>query len=178
MDQLLTYKRGDVRADGFICDGPRTYKDGTIGYKWCNPESFARRNEMSRTWAARNPEKEIRRNEARKHKKPRKTTMLYLSAKARAEKRGLEFTLTREWVQQKVDAGFCEVSGIPFSISDGHAYRRPHDFSPSIDKIDPKKGYTPENCQMVVWIYNRAKGDTSHENLMSLAKALVVRFNN
>ena len=46
----------------------------------------------------------------------------------------------------------------------------------TIDRIDPKKGYTPENCQMVLFSYNAAKSINTHEDVMKLAKALVKRY--
>jgi hypothetical protein len=43
----------------------------------------------------------------------------------------------------------------------------------SIDKIDPKKGYTLENSRVVVWIYNAAKNIFTDEDVMRMANALV-----
>jgi hypothetical protein len=93
-----------------------------------------------------------------------------------------EFDLTRAWALEKLEAGVCEVTGIPFVLEADSRYsdetkdgKSTHPFAPSIDRIDCMRGYTKKNCQMVVWIYNRAKGEDSHEDVISLAKALVER---
>lgn len=46
-------------------------------------------------------------------------------------------------------------------------------FTPSLDRKDPALGYTEENSQMVVWIYNAAKGTGTHADVLALAAALV-----
>ncbi len=81
------------------------------------------------------------------------------NARARAKRRNFEFELDREWVSTKLRAGRCEVTGIPFNIQiNGGRGHVENSFSPSIDRIDPKFGYTKDNCRMVCWIYNRARG--------------------
>lgn len=45
-------------------------------------------------------------------------------------------------------------------------------WSPSLDRIDPLQGYTPENCRLVVWMYNAAKHISSDANVLRLAQAL------
>lgn len=72
----------------------------------------------------------------------------YSLAKDRARRRGIPFTLTMEWVRERIEAGTCELSGLPFSLSG--------EFVPSIDRIDASQGYTPENCRIVAHYVNRA----------------------
>lgn len=79
-------------------------------------------------------------------------------------------TLTMEWVRDKIAAGYCEVTGIPFDLEGHGAPAR--SFSPSLDRINPDEGYTPENTQVVAWIYNRAKGVQDHQDVLTLARAL------
>jgi hypothetical protein len=91
-----------------------------------------------------------------------------------------EFDLTRAWILEKLEAGVCEITGIPFILEATEEDRKgkfTHPFSPSVDRIDSLRGYTKDNCQVVVWIYNRAKGEDDHEDILKLAKALVERAN-
>jgi hypothetical protein len=63
--------------------------------------------------------------------------------------KGLECTLTTTWVEDRKRAGVCELSGLPFTQGSG---RDP--FLASIDRIDNAKGYTPDNCRMVLFCLN------------------------
>lgn len=96
---------------------------------------------------------------------------LLSGAKKRAAKAGIVFELDLEWVAERVERGFCEVSGIPFSMVTG---RDP--FAPSLDRTDPTKGYTKDNVKVVVWCYNSAKGIGTHEDVIKLADALAVKY--
>lgn len=92
---------------------------------------------------------------------------LLRGAKQRAEKKGVPFDLDYEWVYERVSAGHCSVTGLPFNFSGGK-----HPFGPTLDRIVPEGGYTKENTQVVVWAYNAAKGVGTHEDVMALACAL------
>lgn len=94
---------------------------------------------------------------------------LLVAAKHRAKKAGLPCTLTREWIREKISAGTCEVTGIPFV--QGKLTAGP--WSPSLDRIVGSLGYTPENTRVVVWAFNAAKGHWSDEDVLMLAKAVV-----
>lgn len=87
------------------------------------------------------------------------------------KKRGSVVTITSEWIANKIDAGVCEVTGIAFDLSPPNGRRRP--FCPSLDQKIPGRGYTIENTQVVCWIYNAAKGNASHEDVMIMARALL-----
>ncbi len=98
---------------------------------------------------------------------------IWRKAQAAAKKKGLGFDLTPEFLRMLIEPGVCMVTGIPFVYEkgEGRNWRRP--FAPSIDRIDPTKGYTKNNVQLVVWAYNAAKGTWTHEQVMTMAKALV-----
>jgi hypothetical protein len=86
----------------------------------------------------------------------------------------MECTLTVEWIEQRLLQGVCEVTGIAFVIGSTK-----HPFLPSVDRIDSDKGYTPDNCRIVLWIINAAKQalpeDDFQSALRQVAEAVVER---
>jgi len=110
----------------------------------------------------------------KKWKKRNPASVLVNQCGARAKKKGMECSITLEWVEQKLLAGFCEVTGIAF-VMEGDR----HPFLPSIDRIDSNKGYTPNNCRVVLWIINAAKQALPEEDFQSalrqVAEAVVER---
>lgn len=99
-----------------------------------------------------------------------RASALVSGARRRADKLKCEFDLDIDWLTPKIEAGQCEVSGIPFVLTSGR-----HAFAPSLDRTDPKKGYTKDNTKVVVWTYNAAKGIGTHEQVVTLAEALLGR---
>ena len=100
-------------------------------------------------------------------------------AKRRAKKLGIEYDLDIDWVHQKLLIGTCEASGLPFQYNYEyveHGYGVQKSFSPSLDRINPAKGYTKDNVQVVVWCYNAAKGCGLHEDVLQLAEALHAKY--
>lgn len=90
----------------------------------------------------------------------------------RCTKKKLPFDLTTFWLADKLKVGTCEVTGLRFDLS-GNINESP--FLPSIDQIVPGKGYTRDNVQVVCLIYNYAKNCYSHEDVLTMAKALVAK---
>ena len=95
-----------------------------------------------------------------------------------AKQRNLEFDLPLSWYKEKLTIGVCEKTRLPFvlkpeessfTVTSKNQTRNP--FSPSVERIDSSKGYTEENCIMVVCIYNFAKGAFSEEALNLFCKA-------
>ena len=71
--------------------------------------------------------------------------------------------------------GHCEFTGLAFSSEAfrGNARRRP--FAPSLDRIEPEKGYTRENCRFVLFCVNVAMSDWGPEALRRVALAITFR---
>lgn len=76
-------------------------------------------------------------------------------ARLRARKNNLDFDIDLDWALEEVTRNDlrCALTGIPFFS------KRPkdclqHPYAPSIDKIDPKGGYTRDNCRIVVYALN------------------------
>lgn len=82
-------------------------------------------------------------------------------ARVRAKAKGWPCEIDRHWVRSRVDQGRCELSGIPFQSEEPW-----HPFSASIDRIDPNLGYTKENCQVILWMLNAAKGVASQGDFL------------
>jgi hypothetical protein len=97
---------------------------------------------------------------------------MYKSAKTRAKDKELEFDLTENYLEQ-IYRPVCPVLGIPLIMSEG---RHNHN-SPSIDRIDPTKGYVQGNVCIISWRANKLKNDASLDELKALVRYLD-SFNN
>lgn len=99
---------------------------------------------------------------------------LVSSSKLRAKSRELFHELTPEWAieQWEIQDGRCAQTKVPFELeTKGRGHR--HAFSPSIDRKDSTVGYTEDNSQLVCFIYNTAKMNNEHEDVLKFAEALV-----
>ena len=101
-----------------------------------------------------------------------KARHLFKESQRSARKKDIAFDLTSEWIRERVALGKCQVTGIPFDMEPAGSNGAARAFGASLDRIDPTKGYTQDNVQVVVWIYNRAKGVQSHTEVLTLAEAL------
>lgn len=90
---------------------------------------------------------------------------LFKFAKGRAAAKKLTFTITTADI---VVPEFCPVLGIPLARHKGTP--RPH--SPSLDRIDPTKGYVPGNVQVLSQRANAIKNDATLEELEALVTHL------
>ena len=88
----------------------------------------------------------------------------------RSESKNLKCTITADWLNEKFEPMICEATGLRL-IWDGPAKGNP--WAPSVDRIDPSKGYTEDNTQITCWAYNWAKGNWSHDVLSIVAHAIV-----
>lgn len=91
---------------------------------------------------------------------PRKNLLKW--SKNRAKKKGIAFNLD---VEDIVIPDRCPVLGLPLIL----AKDRPTGCSPSLDRIDPAKGYTKGNIQVVSYRANRLKADASLLELCAVA---------
>lgn len=90
-----------------------------------------------------------------------------------ADQYSKESLLTKKWIREKLLKGICERTGIKFDYSSPKNGQATNPLSPSIDRIDGYRPYSESNCQMVVWAYNRAKGEGTDEELLLLAEQLI-----
>lgn len=91
-------------------------------------------------------------------------------AKTRCKNKGLpEPTITdmELYAMYKEQNGRCSLTGVELSLE------RTHPLCLSLDQIEPSKGYTPSNTQLVAWCVNFAKGKLSQRDFIDMCKAVV-----
>jgi hypothetical protein len=140
LDELVTDRRQKLGKKKRCLECNRE-----AGKKWASSEHGRKRHA------------ETERN--RRRRDPRVT--MYSGAKQRAKKRGLEFSLSIEDIVIPVH---CPVLGIKIEQGD----RQLHLNAPTLDRIDPSKGYTKENVLVVSWRANRLKSDATLDEMEKL----------
>jgi hypothetical protein len=123
--------------------------------------SRKRSRERSAEFRARFKYSELRARNPARH--------LYWACFSRAKKKGLEMSLTQEWIAARYKKG-CAVTGIPFA--DGGTVGNSTK-SASIDRIDNSKGYTQGNCRLVLYSVNMFKGTMTDVDMREIAAAIV-----
>jgi hypothetical protein len=93
----------------------------------------------------------------------------FRGSKQRAKRENIPFTITKEWAIARW-TGKCEVTGIEFVLSTS---RNPYLFSPSLDRIVPSLGYTPDNSRFVLHAVNALKGAGTDTDMLKIATAIV-----
>ena len=93
---------------------------------------------------------------------------LHNQAKHRARKRNIYFDIQPEDI---VIPEYCPVLGIPLIMGRGVEVGPTYN-SPSVDRIDPKKGYTADNVRVISWRANTLKSDASLKELQVLVEDL------
>jgi hypothetical protein len=89
--------------------------------------------------------------------------MMLKSAKIRSAKENIPCTIT---VDDIVIPDYCPVLNIALVPSS----RRSRDESPSLDKIDPDKGYVPGNVQVISNKANTMKSNATSKELLAFAR--------
>jgi hypothetical protein len=97
---------------------------------------------------------------------------LIMAAKSRAKKRSLPFDLFEhvDHYQQLIDAGTCQITGLPFSQEPGSP------FAPSLDRIVPKDGYVRSNVRVIVFALNMGLGKWGEAPYAKIAEAYTNKF--
>ena len=122
---------------------------------------------------------------AEKHRSYRKanpvlriTSNLVNSARHRAKDRNLPFDIDLGYVRSMVGenaelASHCPVLGIPFDWSClRNNGSKPVSNSPSLDRIDPERGYVKGNVWIISFRANTIKNNATHEELKLVTKAV------
>lgn len=93
----------------------------------------------------------------------------------RCQKKGIEFSLDIVAIQARMDLGLCEMTGYPLDLTPltTKHERRPN--TPSIDRINPKLGYTMDNVRIVCFAVNMAMSDWGETAFLPIARAWVAK---
>lgn len=170
----------DLPIDQFWKNNSTTRKYSYLCKECMNKHYKGRDTEAYNKWAKEYRKRQVSKEYEQSFRKkylcsfPGHVCKLLSSAKARSLKKGLECSIDNDWVREKLTPMICSVTKLPLSFNKYKEQTyRVNPYSPSLDRIDPTKGYTKENTRIVCWIYNVAKSDFSDEDLLILAKAVV-----
>lgn len=84
----------------------------------------------------------------------------YSISKQRAKRKGKEHTITLDWLLAHTNT-ICPLLNIPII----YGAQKRDDHVASLDRKDPNKGYTPENCTVISTRANRIKNDATLSEL-------------
>lgn len=128
--------------------------------------TVADRVAYNKEWRAANREKvrERERKYFQDNKDKLKPYKVLSTIKDRALKKGLDFDLSLEDIE---NFSVCPVFGFPLKRSEGG---KPSYDSPSVDRIDPSKGYTKDNIQIISNLANMMKQNATPEQLLLFAE--------
>lgn len=127
------------------------YKDNAKKWRKANPERY---RELTRISYLRHPEKGLLRN-----------------AVLRARKKNLELSITLADI--KIPER-CPYLGIV--LKQVRRKERHLGCSPTIDRINPSKGYTPDNIEVISDLANRMKQNATPGQLVDFAEYIIKRY--
>jgi hypothetical protein len=175
------YTRKEATCE--ICSTP--FLKTKRSQKYCSRICFGR------SWRHKHREEHNARVRARRHLKPewyrerepiyssrhrsklessKPWAYLLLSARSRAKEKNITYELDDDWARSRW-TGFCEITKLPFAA--GYKGHGPHPFSPSVDRIDSKIGYTQTNTRFILWGCNATKGIGTDFDMYFIAKAII-----
>jgi len=157
----MPFKYGEKRDDGRFF----------IGYilKTINKNGFFREQ-----WSKTQPkQKDSKNRAARRCTNSGRAAVLLNGAKDRSKRKKLICTITKKWIQAKLEVGYCELTKLKFDLN-AVQNKRSNPFAPSLDRIDCNLGYTPENTRVVLNIVNMALNEFGLEHLILISKAIVL----
>jgi hypothetical protein len=96
-------------------------------------------------------------------------TWAWYSAKSRSKKRGVQFSIT---VADLPLHEFCPVLGVRLEYNTGK--RGPN--SPSLDRIDPAKGYVPGNVDVISFRANCIKNNATLDEVRAVVRYIEERL--
>jgi hypothetical protein len=104
--------------------------------------------------------------------------VLISNTKRRAKRRGITYELTEDdWARMRQRANNrCELTGIEFDWT-RFSKKTIRPMAASCDRIDSSKGYTLDNCRLVLFAVNCALGSWGEAYFASWAGPFMERYN-
>lgn len=93
-----------------------------------------------------------------------------------AKKKGIPFDLDWQWMQEKIDRGICEATGLPLTMDVGKRDGTADPFSPSIDRIDPDGPYSLENSRVVCYVFNLSRSAFGDDVFYKMCRAFMDKY--
>ena len=95
--------------------------------------------------------------------------------KNRAKRTGKECDIDVQYLLDKLKEqdGKCAMTGVELLSSRTNTRINSHPHTVTVDRIDSTKGYTKDNVQIVSYIYNCAKNNWSHDDVIQMAKGVL-----
>ena len=118
-----------------------------------------------------NVRKEYQRKWVSNHNMEKPAIRLYRAAKRRAKDDELDFNLEKSDI---IVPTHCPILGIPLAATRPRGDSR-RDIA-SLDRIDPSRGYTKDNIEVISWLANTMKSDATPELLVAFSKTMLKRY--
>ena len=136
----------------------KTNKDG-LSYlcKDCNRET-------AKAYRQRNHKRYYENQKAKRAEENVFISQTLYNLKTRSKKKGLEVTVTQEFLLELLQASEykCSVTGLSMNL-ETHPRKKANPFKASLDRKDSAKGYTQDNVQWVCWSVNQIKSDKTEK---------------
>jgi hypothetical protein len=103
---------------------------------------------------------------------------IYSGAEKRAKRDQLEFTITLEDLHIPPHCPYLGIELIVHERTRKNPEQRRtfHPDSPSLDRIDSSKGYTPDNIEIISVLANMMKNVANKEQLLAFANNVIKRY--
>ena len=164
------FVRGDTRADGFLFEKYRLYRtklDGFFGEQWLSPKSFYKNRQFSKEFQSDYAKQQYKSESGRAY------SLVQNALKRCSIKNCGSVTITKEWVNEKIAKGFCEITGLAFDLNSSDDFSV-NPYAPSLDRIDNSNpDYSPENTRVVLASVNLAINQFGLDIMLPVFKALL-----
>lgn len=123
-----------------------------------------------KVWRNLNPQRV--KDAIKKTRARHRASWIVKAAKRRAIKKNIPFDLIPhiEEIQKVIDAGMCQMTGLPFDLEAKREWN-----SPSLHRINPKKGYVWGNVLVICHGMNCALGTWGEDRLREIMTAWMNR---